>query len=298
MKCCKCPGGLSEAQSNGNTSYHWCKLCKGVWLHKHTLLTLFKNHAAIQQMVTNGLSHIQEVSFACPECNQALVNGKALDSQVIIEACVQCEKYFFDNKELNYLLDHIQGAVLPQQKDIDWSQEEMVKSNNKCPVCEDKSLFGLKNRLDTFEVCLTCNGAATSVGCLQKLAKKSLFGPTMFEFRKGGDVISYCRFCGHAQPKGHDDCLQCGRELRRIKCHGCDSQFSEYELNDVVIDRCQICNAVWLDSGEFEKVMTIMPDVKRQLERLELDDKSTTDQDGSHCRIIWLIRRADQAKPH
>jgi Zn-finger nucleic acid-binding protein len=39
---------------------------------------------------------------------------------------------------------------------------------------------------------------------------------------------------------------------------------SEYVLKDLVIDRCQICNAVWLDNEEFEKVMNATPDLRRR----------------------------------
>jgi len=39
---------------------------------------------------------------------------------------------------------------------------------------------------------------------------------------------------------------------------------SEYILNDCIIDRCHVCNNIWLDQGEFEKVLIAMPDVRKQ----------------------------------
>lgn len=248
-------------------------MCKGIWLSKKALLTVFNSHEEIQKLTTQELEGLKPISFACPDCKSPLSNGKALDSEVIIDCCTTCEKYFFDDKELKQLLEHIQGASLPKAKEIDWSKEQVIKSDENCPLCQDKPLFGLKGRMKTFSVCLECNGVATNVDALQKLANKSLFGPTMFEFRRTGEIVSYCRYCGLAQEKRNEDCIKCARAIQRLKCYECKSQFSEYEHDDVVIDRCQMCNAVWLDSGEFEKVMTIMPDVKKQIERLYLDDR-------------------------
>ena len=52
-----------------------------------------------------------------------------------------------------------------------------------------------------------------------------------------------------------------------INCLSCDARMNEYDLHDVIIDRCQFCNDIWLDTNEFEKILSIMPDVKRHYER-------------------------------
>jgi Zn-finger nucleic acid-binding protein len=44
---------------------------------------------------------------------------------------------------------------------------------------------------------------------------------------------------------------------------------SEYVLHDATIERCQICNAVWLDPTELEKMMTLMPDIRKSYEEGE-----------------------------
>ena len=148
---------------------------------------------------------------------------------------------------------------------------------------------------------MQCNGLLTSVESLQQLAGKTLFGPSMFKFRKGGHIISYCRYCSQAQDKNNKTCIKCSREITKFTCSGCGGGLSEYQLGDLIIDRCQICNNVWLDSGEFEKVLTVLPDVKKYIESCYLDkrfsqmkhdiksDTLYTHLDKSHTSMILKI---------
>ena len=275
MDCIKCQGKLSQLSNSRSREILYCTLCKGLWMSRDAVAKVFKNKTEVIEFLSQPLGNSKQSNLPCPDCQKNMTTGFVLDSKIVVEKCESCDYYFFDNKEINRILDHIVEDELPKARDIDWSKEELVEGPDHCPVCVSEPLFGLKNRLDVFEVCLKCNGVASKVEVLQKLANKSLFGPTMFEFRRGAGLVSLCRMCQTPQQASNSNCVQCGTELKRIKCVSCESQYSEYQLDDVIIDRCQICNSLWLDHGEFEKVMTIMPDYKKVIDRMHLKDQLT-----------------------
>ncbi|HEV2835520.1 MAG TPA: zf-TFIIB domain-containing protein [Pyrinomonadaceae bacterium] len=52
-----------------------------------------------------------------------------------------------------------------------------------------------------------------------------------------------------------------------MKCPRCDGSLKEVQLEEVMIDRCDNCGGVWLDSGELEQ-LTSKPDTGGWFQRL------------------------------
>ncbi|MCI0490191.1 MAG: zf-TFIIB domain-containing protein [Blastocatellia bacterium] len=44
-------------------------------------------------------------------------------------------------------------------------------------------------------------------------------------------------------------------EASLLECPRCDGKLVELKYEDVLIDRCNKCNGVWLDAGELEHIM-------------------------------------------
>lgn len=44
-----------------------------------------------------------------------------------------------------------------------------------------------------------------------------------------------------------------------LSCPKCDGKLAEMKVEDVLIDRCDKCNGVWLDAGELERLTTREP---------------------------------------
>lgn len=274
MNCCKCPGKLVLFNSqNQSTRFEWCSLCKGIWISRNDLSLIFSGQTSLEKLSDGIIKNKISQTFSCPECEKDLISGRVFDSKVIVDYCTGCNKYYFDENELNQLLTVIKELKLPKAKKIEWSQEEVIKCSEKCPRCVDVNLYGAKDETLPFHICLQCNGVSTKVETLQTLAKKSLFGPALFEFRRGSARMAICRHCHLAQEASNKHCIQCGGDLRKLTCLGCGGAYSEYQHQNLIIERCQICNAVWLDSGEFERFLTLVPDLKKVIEQELLNDK-------------------------
>ena len=52
-----------------------------------------------------------------------------------------------------------------------------------------------------------------------------------------------------------------------MKCPRCDGSLKELQFEEVMIDRCDNCGGVWLDSGELEQ-LTRKPEAGGWFERL------------------------------
>src|SRR5690349_11236214 len=55
--------------------------------------------------------------------------------------------------------------------------------------------------------------------------------------------------------------------LSSMKCPRCDGRLKEMKVEEVMIDRCEKCGGVWLDSGELEQ-LTRKPATGGWFERL------------------------------
>jgi len=43
--------------------------------------------------------------------------------------------------------------------------------------------------------------------------------------------------------------------LSTMQCPRCDGQLAEHKFEEVMIDRCDKCGGIWLDSGELEQLL-------------------------------------------
>jgi len=264
--CPKCPGGLISFQSKTGASYDGCPLCKGIWLSVEDAPKIFSSVKVLEFLGKDKLRKQMKTKFSCPECAQFLQSGNVGDSDLTLEECTHCQSYFFDNKEMKLLYDEMTKPELPVVPPLKVDFDKMIQLNSHCPICKDQRLWSTQGEEEKFSSCLKCGGVSSNVAALSKMAGHSLFSPTMFVFRDGQGVMAICRYCSEAQDGTNSACRKCGREIFRPQCISCSGRMSEYILGSVVIDRCQICNSVWLDESEFEKVMIAMPDVRRHYE--------------------------------
>jgi len=265
MKCPKCPGRVNEAKTARGAVYGWCVFCKGMWISlKDLRLTMTDK---ILTLLGAGLGSKANTAFKCSYCNGPLVTGKVAGSSLQLEECEACQRFFFDAKEVDALLDLMTHKALPKAGNLAFDRAKLKETVDKCPVCRDVPLFAYDGKDDRFKTCLKCEGILSSVPVLEKIAHHSLFGPTMFTYRSERGQIAQCRYCHTEQEPANTSCIKCGREMVRAKCTTCKTtDFSEYVLNGVTIERCQVCNEVWMDQGEFEQVMTSMPDMRKRYE--------------------------------
>lgn len=266
MQCPKCPGRLNEAQTEKGAKYRWCTYCKGLWIGFSDLLKIFDTEKFKTKLNSLKLVNPMPTRFECPQCTRPLQVGQMPASQLNFDECSSCRHFFFDEKEINELFDYLSGPVLPRAEDLTVLKDNVRKLETFCPVCKDQHLWGTVKDPEKLQACLKCEGILTTAEALNSITSKSLFSSKMFTFRHGQGVISICRFCQHEQEPRRSDCIKCGREISRLTCGRCQSQMSEYSLNDTTIERCQICNTVWLDKNEFERIMTALPDVRKAYE--------------------------------
>jgi Zn-finger nucleic acid-binding protein len=264
MKCPKCPGQVNESKTSRGATYGWCVFCKGMWISLSDLRLTMTD--TVLGFLGAGLGSKAKTSFTCSYCDGPLVTGKAAGSSLQLEECEACKRFYFDAKEVDALLDLMSHKAIPVAGGLKFDVKKLKETGDKCPICTDVPLFSYDGNADRFKTCLKCDGILSSVPVLENIAHHSLFGPTMFTFRKERGLIAQCRFCHAEQELANTSCIKCGREMVRAKCLTCKSDMSEYVLNEVNIERCQICNEVWMDQGEFEQVMSSMPDMRKRYE--------------------------------
>jgi Zn-finger nucleic acid-binding protein len=100
------------------------------------------------------------------------------------------------------------------------------------------------------DFCLTCRGIwfdkneLTRVHTHGNLPEKFLGELTTIE----RDRVA-CESCGTRNDRAARQCVRCGATLHFL-CPVCHIQMDEAAVGQVVIDRCQACQGVWLDGGE------------------------------------------------
>ena len=269
LPCPKCRGKLIGTQATTGAFYHWCNLCKGQWISSRDLSIVFKRDSFVMSLIQSELTRAQATAFKCPTCKVPLKNGKVFETDLELDNCGQCQHYFFDDKEMVRLFHLLKEQHLPKAETPQIDGRKLTFTSRPCPVCPGESLFGVEGKGQEILLCLKCEGMETTVENLQKAAGRSIFHPTMFNFREEQGFYAVCRFCHQQQDLKNEHCIKCGKGLQRITCQPCNAVMSEYDLNDIIIERCQVCSRVWLDHGEFEKVLTALPDLNRRYQDLK-----------------------------
>ncbi len=55
------------------------------------------------------------------------------------------------------------------------------------------------------------------------------------------------------------------KALHHMRCPKCGMELSEIDYKGVTIDKCFICNGIWLDEGELETISTLEQSVMNSL---------------------------------
>ncbi len=261
---CKCP--LTVRTSNSGIQLGFCSRCKGTLISKADFVKAFKHHIFAQQLVRLGLQDSTPRHFMCPICAEEMHSGHAYDTDIELEECNICQVFFIDHLEFSKIFLKLNET----EKDIDTAFKKETQiftpTNKKCPLCENQVLHQIGK--ENFAVtCFECGGLAMKVETLERLINKSLFAPTMFTEREGRSYFSVCRFCHEEQERENQTCRKCHKKMILLNCLSCEGKMTEYDLDSLIIERCQFCNDIWLDGGELEKALDVMPDIRRHYER-------------------------------
>jgi len=155
----------------------------------------------------------------------------------------------------------------------------------KCPACKNE-LSQLSAKGISLDECENCKGAWFDRDELRKLKDKTdsdlrwldfdVFAETAEKFKTGSE--------GRQCPK-------CGEMMSSLA----------YEKSGVVIDKCGKCHGVWLDSGEFEKIIRYLEDTvagesfadyktdaKKQFKEIFTGQESTVSEIKDFLAILHL----------
>lgn len=294
MKCPKCPGHITETLTNKGAKYGWCQACKGIWISLHDLQMVMTDR--VLTFLQAGLRSTSPTSLKCSYCDSLLVTCKVDDSELQVEECLECERYFFEAREIDLLLTSVGNAHLPRGRRLQFDEGKLRPVlGGKCPVCLDQPLYSYDNKGDRFKTCLKCDGILTPTKALDDVTKQSIFATGMFTLLKERPGIVQCRYCLAEQEPENKFCSKCGRSMMRVRCEPCKTNMGEFSFRDVTIERCQTCHSVWLDAGEFEQVMTVLPDLRKRYEeglrRLQIEEASSIAVTASQGQGIDVSRR-------
>lgn len=275
MNCPKCKAPLRVRTSKTGINLGFCSLCKGTLISKADFLKAFDDHIFAQQLVRLGLQDSTQRHLLCPMCEKEMHSGHVHDTDIELEECNSCEVFFIDHLEFSKIFLKLNESQNSLDKAFKDGAQLFIPTDKTCPICENKMLHQIGK--ENFAVtCLECGGLAMKVETLERLINKSLFTPTMFTEREGRGAFSVCRHCHEAQEKENQHCRKCKKKMISLDCISCSGKMTEFDLDNILIERCQFCNDVWLDGGELEKVLTVMPDLRRHFERLKRKAELTT----------------------
>jgi Zn-finger nucleic acid-binding protein len=275
MKCPKCKENLSVRKSKNGINLGFCSICKGTLISKADFLKAFNDHIFAQQLVRLGLQDSIQRQLLCPMCEKEMHSGHVHETDIELEECNHCQLFFIDHLEFGKIFLKLNESQLSLDKAFKEGAQLFIPTDKNCPICEDKKLqqIGKENFAVT---CFDCGGLAMKVETLERLISKSLFAPIMFTEREGRGAFSVCRHCHEEQEKENRQCRKCKKKMISLDCISCSGKMTEYDLDNLFIERCQFCNDLWLDGGELEKVLTVMPDIRRHYERLKRKAELTT----------------------
>lgn len=268
MNCPKCKAILTVRKSKTGIQLGFCPHCKGTLISKADFLKAFDDHMFAQQLVRLGLQDAIKKHLICPVCKLEMHSGCVHDTDIELEECNDCQVFFIDHPEFSKIFLKINESKEALDKAFKDGAQLFIPTDKDCPICENKKLYQIGK--ENFAVtCFDCGGLAMKVETLERLINKSLFAPTMFTEREGRGAFSICRHCHEAQENENPHCRKCRRKMIRLDCISCGVKMTEFDLDNLLIERCQFCNDIWLDSGELEKVLLVMPDLRRHYERLK-----------------------------
>ncbi|MEW5719761.1 MAG: zf-TFIIB domain-containing protein [Chloroflexota bacterium] len=111
-------------------------------------------------------------------------------------------------------------------------------SNALCPVCKTTLVVAA---LDSIRV-LHCPE------CMGNLIEQPAFALAVQYLRRRADALSLPQPFNRAELKRPLQCPRCGRKMHTYQYGG---------AGNVVIDNCLNCSIIWLDWGEFNRIITV-----------------------------------------
>lgn len=130
-----------------------------------------------------------------------------------------------------------------------------------CPVCRiPLKPVNIKKRVEV-DICLQCRGIWFDKDELTQIHAQGGFAEKfMTQLPTPVRDAVICETCGAHNTRSRTHCEQCGGSLEFL-CPTCAEPLEEVAIGDVAIDRCRICQGVWLDGGE---LALLFDEFKRQ----------------------------------
>jgi Zn-finger nucleic acid-binding protein len=147
----------------------------------------------------------------------------------------------------------------------------------ECPVCRvPLKEVTIKNRLQ-LDFCLTCRGIWFDKNELSQIYNHDQIPEKFLETSTPTRDKIICETCETYNDRSKRHCTQCGKPLFFL-CPVCHKQMEEVPVGNVFVDRCKICQGVWLDGGELTFLFDEFKQRRRdELERVRSEGENFTD---------------------
>lgn len=275
MHCLNCQSDMVNydvTTSRDEISYDVCEQCGSLWLDRGELDKMaFKVEGSIEFCSVEETNIAEAKAKICPRCDLALSPVRFLgDTDIILHHCRNCGGFWLDGGELN-LIDQELAKIMPvsghgfsdfvnhvhvpywfkrirkPSSETDFKVEiepisgakHLETTDEDCPACGAKldlySILSMK-----FEGCPKCHGMWLTKDELRKLKNKVGIGQLHWlnsevDNLEKTAVVPGKRVC----PKKD------GGKLVSVV----------FGKSSVVLDWCPKCHGIWLDRGEFDKVI-------------------------------------------
>ncbi len=114
----------------------------------------------------------------------------------------------------------------------------------KCPSCENQEIQSCQIGPVKIDSCEKCGGLWFDTDELRKVKDIKISDANWFDIDLWKDESKF------SSVVAEKTCPKCEKALYRIK----------YDNSDIEIDICKDCKGIWLDKGEFEKVLKYIKD--------------------------------------
>jgi Zn-finger nucleic acid-binding protein len=277
--CPRCGAPLSE-RSFGPIRLDGCSECGGLWFDAEELNKIAHDTSVglmdVERAFNRAVSSEGEGGMMnCPKCGTALspyIFPHTPD--VTVDACQKCRGIWLDDDELRRISDRIatqNRQTLPVRSPYEMQREQARNVTGfllsaPCPACKTtnpaKSLVcwacgaPLKAR-STLRFCPRCDNPLHEMSFQQTPAKVDACRQCAGIWFEEGELPVFLRR-GRETVEMIQKSLTQGRvpiqfEYARIaRCPGCshDMQAQPFGTSSLMMDKCPICESVWLDAGE------------------------------------------------
>jgi Zn-finger nucleic acid-binding protein len=259
-------------------SYDVCEKCGSLWLDRGELDKMaFRVAGSIEFCSEQEADFAEKVARICPRCDGfALTPVRFLgESGIILHQCTNCGGFWLDGGQLN-LVDQELAKVMPvsghgfsdfvndvhvpywfkrirkPSSETDFKVEvepisgakHLKSTDDDCPVCGAKlDLYSILSM--EFEGCPKCHGMWLTKDELRKFKNKVGIGQLHWLNSEVDELEKTAAVPGKRVCPKKD-----GGKLASVV----------FGKSSVVLDWCPKCQGVWLDRGEFDKVMAYLTD--------------------------------------